>query len=55
MKAWKISTRLQWIIGLLGALLVGIGALGLQGLFAMNQGNSHAGDVFTQQYPSTRV
>jgi hypothetical protein len=25
MKAWKISTRLQWIIGLLGALLVGIG------------------------------
>ena len=36
MKAWKISTRLQWIIGLLGALLVGIGALGLQGLAASN-------------------
>jgi X-X-X-Leu-X-X-Gly heptad repeat protein len=36
MKAWKISTRLQWIIGILGALLVAVGALGLQGLAASN-------------------
>jgi methyl-accepting chemotaxis protein-1 (serine sensor receptor) len=36
MKTWKIATRLQWIIGILGCLLVGIGSLGLQGLAASN-------------------
>ncbi len=36
MKAWKIATRLQWIIGILGCLLLGIGGLGLQGLAASN-------------------
>ncbi|NBX21033.1 MAG: hypothetical protein EBR58_06505, partial [Betaproteobacteria bacterium] len=34
MKAWTIATRLQWIIGILGCLLLGIGGLGLQGLAA---------------------